>query len=121
MNLFYAQPHALVLCPLADCRYEKLHFFTYICFLGSSDMLALKSNARMKWIQFEDLLRRATTKFLADFETLQAACRLSKEIHRPWIRCNDQISSRFFSVPVVPHQAVAEVSRIGHHRRGELL
>jgi hypothetical protein len=25
------------------------------------------------------------------------------------------------NVPVVPHKAVAEVSRIGHYRRGELL
>ena len=26
-----------------------------------------------------------------------------------------------WAVPVVPHKAVAEVSRIGHYRRGELL
>ena len=29
-------------------------------------------------------------------------------------------SSNIF-LPVVPHKAVAEVSRIGHYRRGELL
>jgi len=29
--------------------------------------------------------------------------------------------SKYIQIPVVPHKAVAEVSRIGHYRRDELL
>ena len=36
-------------------------------------------------------------------------------------RLTSLVQHASYNIPVVPHKAVAEVSKIGHYRRGELL